>query len=184
MDMDALMLQYADMQKNADVRKNPSQKSHKKANAPTAEEKEAMRQGYSYEKQMEEDNKRRINPMEVWLSRYGTVDKDKIQDEADANERLHNINYLKQIRPEDRIDLHQMTRDEAWSALDNFVSSCVRRGLKKILIIHGKGEHSRGSDPVLGPMVKTFIEQDKRLGLSGHPDRNHGGTGATWVIIK
>jgi DNA-nicking Smr family endonuclease len=133
---------------------------------------------------MEADNRRRANPMEVWLNRYGTVDKDKIQDEADENERAHNINYLKQLRPEDRIDLHQMTRDEAWSALESFVTSCVRRGLRKVLIIHGKGEHSHGSDPVLGPMVKSFIEQDQRLGLSGHPDRNHGGNGATWVIIR
>ena len=83
-----------------------------------------------------------------------------------------------------RIDLHQMTRDEAWSALESFVTSCVRRGLRKVLIIHGKGEHSHGSDPVLGPMVKSFIEQDQRLGLSGHPDRNHGGNGATWVIVR
>ena len=33
-------------------------------------------------------------------------------------------------------------------------------------------------------MVKMFIEQDKRLGTSGHPDRNNGGNGATWVLIK
>ena len=178
------MLQYADMQKSAAARKNPSQKSHKRANAPTADEKEAARQGYSYEKQMEADNKRRVNPMELWLSRYGTVDKDKIQDEADADARAHDINYLKQLRPEDRIDLHQMTRDEAWDALESFVSSSVRKGYRKLLIIHGKGEHSHGSDPVLGPMVRTFIEQDKRLGISGHPDRNHGGTGATWVIVR
>lgn len=184
MDMDALMLRYADMQKSSGVRKNPSQKSHKRANAPTPEEKEAARQGYSYEMQMEADNRRRANPMEVWLNRYGTVDKDRIQDEADENERSHNINYLKQLRPEDRIDLHMMTRDEAWSALESFVAASVRKGFRKVLIIHGKGEHSHGSDPVLGPMVKSFIEQDKRLGLSGHPDRNHGGSGATWVIIR
>ncbi len=184
MDMDALMQQYLDMQRTSASKKNTNQKSHKKANAPTAEEKEAARQGYSYEQQMAADNKRRANPMEVWLNRYGTVDKDKIQDEADENAKLHNINYLKTLRPEDRIDLHKLTREEAWAALDVFVANCARKGLKKILIIHGKGEHSHGSDPVLGPMVKTYIEQDKRLGLSGHPDRNHGGNGATWVILK
>ena len=44
-----------------------------------------------------------------------------------------------------------------------------------------------GSDntmPVLGQEVRLFIEQDKRLGSSGHPDRNNGGTGATWVLLK
>ncbi len=184
MDMDALMQQYAQMESGA-KKKKPDQKSHKKANAPTKEEKEAARQGYKfYDYQMEEDRKKRANPMDIWLNRYGTIDKDKIQDEAEENIKLHDLSYLNELKPEARIDLHQMTRDEAWSALESFVNDCERRGLKKILIIHGKGQHSHGSDPVLGPMVKTFIEQDKRLGRSGHPDRNHGGNGATWVILK
>ena len=58
------------------------------------------------------------------------------------------------------------------------------RRLKKILIVHGKGIHSSGSDPVLGEMVRKFIESDKRLGTSGHPDASGGGKGATWVILK
>ncbi len=160
------------------------QKSHKKANAPTKEEKEAMKQGYSYEYQMELDNKRKANPMEVWLNRYGTVDKDKIADEVNENRKLHDINYLKQLKAQAVVDLHGLTRAEAWDRLQGFVTECARRKLKKIMIIHGKGQHSHGSDPVLGPMVKLFIEQDSRLGTSGHPDRNNGGSGATWVLLK
>ena len=137
---------------NSQVQKKPVQKgpqvSHKKANAPTAE------------------------------------DKDKIADDAAQSEKMHSLEYLKSLRPEAVLDLHQLTRDEAWERLSGFVTDCCRRNLHKILIIHGKGNHSHGSDPVLGPMVKTFIEQDRRLGTSGHPDRNNGGNGATWVIIK
>jgi DNA-nicking Smr family endonuclease len=33
-------------------------------------------------------------------------------------------------------------------------------------------------------MVREFIECDKRLGASGHPDARLGGSGATWVAIK
>ena len=166
------------------------QVSHKMANAPTPEEKLARKkaklaaEGRIYEAQMEEDAKKTINPMELWLRRYGVTDKDKAADEYAERTKMESREYLRTMRPEARIDLHGLTRDEAWSRLSAFVNDCIRRGLKKILIIHGKGNHSHGSDPVLGPMVKTFIEQNKNLGTSGHPDRAMGGTGATWVIIK
>lgn len=166
------------------------QVSHKMANAPTPEEKAARRQaklaaaGRIYEAQMEEDAKKTINPMELWLRRYGVTDKDKAADEYNERAKMESREYLRTMRPEARIDLHGLTRDEAWLKLTGFVNDCIRRGFKKILIIHGKGNHSNGSDPVLGPMVKTFIEQNKNLGSSGHPDRSMGGSGATWVIIK
>ena len=32
--------------------------------------------------------------------------------------------------------------------------------------------------------ARLFIEQDKRLGSSGHPDRREGGNGATWVLLR
>ena len=160
------------------------------ANAPTPEEKAARKraklaaEGRIYEAQMEEDAKKSINPMELWLRRYGVTDKDKAADEYNERAKMESREYLRTMRPEARIDLHGLTRDEAWLKLTGFVNDCIRRGLKKILIVHGKGNHSNGSDPVLGPMVKTFIEQNKNLGTSGHPDRSMGGTGATWVIIK
>jgi len=184
MDFGDILDKWESDQKKPKVQQKGIQKSHKKANAPTKEEKEAMRQGYSYEYQMEIDNQRKANPMEIWLNRYGTVDKDKVFDEAAESERLNNREYLRAMKPEARIDLHQLTRDEAWDRLNNFVGDCKRRGYRKILIVHGKGIHSNGSDPVLGQMVRLFIEQDSRLGTSGHPDKNNGGTGATWVIIK
>ena len=176
--------------KRAREKAKQPQVSHKMANAPTPEEKAARKrakliaEGRLYEAQMEEDAKKTINPMELWLRRYGVTDKDKAADEYNERTKMESREYLRTMRPEARIDLHGFTREEAWSRLTGFVNDCIRRGLKKILIIHGKGNHSNGSDPVLGPMVKTFIEQNKNLGTSGHPDRSMGGNGATWVIIK
>lgn len=188
MDFGDILNQWDKAQTKTAAPKKQDQRSHKKANAPTPEEKEAMRQGYSlqkqYELQMEEDARKCVNPMELWLSRYGVTDKDEISDQAKAQELLHNREYLKNLKPEAMIDLHGLTRDEAWGRLNIFVDDCKRRGFTKIQIVHGKGNHSNGSDPVLGPMVRLFIEQDKRLGQSGHPDRNNGGNGATWVLIK
>ena len=194
MDFGDILNQWGDMQKNekksAREKSKTPQVSHKMANAPTPEEKAAKkraklaREGRTYEAQMEEDAKKTVNPMEVWLRRYGVTDKDKAADEYAERTKMESREYLRTMRPEARIDLHGLTRDEAWTRLTSFVNDCIRRGLKKILIIHGKGNHSHGSDPVLGAMVKTFIEQNKNLGTSGHPDRTMGGTGATWVIIK
>ena len=138
----------------------------------------------AYDRQMKADSERKINPMELWLRRYGVIDKDAAADEYEYKSKIESREYLRTLKPEDIVDLHGLTREQAWQKLDSFVSACKIRGLRKILIIHGKGNHSHGTDPVLGEMVRSFIESDSRLGSSGHPDRNHGGTGATWVIIR
>ncbi|MBQ0052206.1 MAG: Smr/MutS family protein, partial [Treponema sp.] len=196
MDFGDILNQWDNVQKSekqkAKQKSSVPQVSHKMANAPTAEEKEARRrakleaqgllQDDIYEKQMQEDAKKSVNPMEAWLRRYGVTDKDKAADEYAQRTKMESREYLRTMRPEARIDLHGLTRDEAWARLTSFVGTCVSRGMKKILIVHGKGNHSHGSDPVLGPMVRTFIEQHPNLGSSGHPDHTQGGSGATWVI--
>lgn len=194
MDFGDILSQWSDIQNDggraARGRQRQPQVSRKMANAPTPEEKEARKcariavEGRTYEARMEEDAKKAVNPMEMWLRRYGVTDKDKAADEYAERTKMESREYLRVMRPEARIDLHGLNRDEAWTRLSSFVDDCVRRDLKKILIIHGKGNHSNGSDPVLGPMVRTFIERNSHLGTSGHPDRSMGGTGATWVIIK
>lgn len=173
MDFGDILKQWDSIQK--DEKKNGSSASHSKQNSSKK---------ITYEDKMQKEAQQAANPMDVWLRRYGVIDKDAAADEYNQRERQESREYLKEMRPEEFIDLHGMTREEAWQRLDSFVSECKRRGLRKILIIHGKGNHSAGSDPVLGEMVRTFIEEDKRLGTSGHPDKNHGGNGATWAIIK
>lgn len=174
MDFGDILEQWDQKQKKIPAKQN--QVSHKKANAPEKK--------LTYDDLMEQQGKIRINPMDMWLNRFGVVDKDKINESIQKQAQFHDIDYLKKMPPDATIDLHQLTKDEAWSRLNHFVTDCVSRGFRKILIIHGKGIHSNGSDPVLGPAVRLFIEQDKRMGTSGHPDRNHGGNGATWVLIK
>lgn len=135
-------------------------------------------------RQQKADNERKINPMVVWMNRYGVVDKDKMLDEAAERQKQESHSYLREMRHEAVVDLHGLTAEEAYVKLESFISVCYRDGLRKVLIIHGKGNHSKGSDPVLGKVVRSFIEGDKRLGMSGHPERKDGGSGATWVIIK
>lgn len=187
MDMNDILNQWDQIQADKVRKQKESGKntvSHKKANAPTKEEKEAAAEK-DFEAKIRAENSKEINPMEMWLRRYGTIDKDKLAEETEERNRETDRNYLMNLRPEARIDLHGLHQDEAYERLNNFIGDCKARGIRKVIIIHGKGNHTTGTDPVLGQLVKKFIEQDKRCGMSGHPKtRMEGGTGATWVILK
>lgn len=191
MDMNDILNQwdkYQGNQKRKQKESGKNQVSHKKANAPTPEEKAAAEErnfNKKLEKQIEEQNNRQINPMELWLRRYGTIDKDKMAEENEKRTNYSDRNYLLNMKCEAFLDLHGLHQDEAEERLNYFITDCKNRGLKKVMIIHGKGIHTTGTDPVLGELVRRFIEHDKRCGMSGHPkNKADGGTGATWVILK
>ncbi|MCK9169624.1 MAG: Smr/MutS family protein [Treponema sp.] len=182
MDFGDILDQWDSQQKNAAKKQKESGKtqiSHKKANAPTPAEKAA-----ASSRATDHDFDKRINPEEAWLRRYGTVDKDKIAEEAEESMRTNSQQYFKSLPVEARLDLHGLTQDEARSRLNSFISDCLKRGVRKVLLIHGKGLHTTGSDPVLGEVVRKFMETDKRCGMSGHPEKRMGGNGATWLVLK
>ena len=179
MDMGDILAQWDKVQRQDKEKAKAAQASHKKDNALTADEKELQKA------KSENPGKPVINPMEFWLNRYGTVDKDKIAEDTQELTRQQDRNYVLNMKPEAVLDLHGLHQDEAQASLDRFITDCKARGLRKVLIIHGKGIHSHGSDPVLGELVRRFIEQDKRCGASGHPKtKAEGGSGATWVLLK
>lgn len=191
MDMNDILNQWDRIQTEEKRRQKESGKnqvSHKKANAPTKEEKALAEEkdfNKRLQKQINEQNSAKINPMELWLRRYGTIDKDKISEETQERQKFQDRSYLVSMKCEAFLDLHGLHQDEAEVRLDTFITDCKRRGLKKVMIIHGKGIHTTGTDPVLGKLVRSFIERDKRCGASGHPkNKAEGGTGATWVILK
>lgn len=186
MDMNDILAQWDKIQAN-DAKKNKEQLkkqvSHKKANAPTALEKELLEEKKFFNNQG--SNNKNINPMETWLRRYGVVDKDKIAEEENQNKNYADRNYLLNMKPQARLDLHGLHQDEAYERINYFIGDCIKRGIKKVIIIHGKGIHTTGTDPVLGELVRKFIENDSRCGMSGHPkNKEDGGTGATWIILK
>ena len=187
MDMNDILNQWDKMQSDKIKKQKESGKnqvSHKKAIAPTPEEKAAAAER-DFEAKIRAENSKQINPMELWLRRYGTVDKDKIAEEAAEIAKESDRNYLINMQCEAHLDLHGLHQDEAEQRLNSFIAECKRRGLKKVMIIHGKGNHTKGTDPVLGKLVRSFIERDARCGMSGHAKTKYeGGSGATWVILK
>ena len=65
MDFGDILSQWEGEQRQKKQKKTGPQKSNKKANALTKEQRELLKQGYSLEQQMNEDNSRRANPIEV-----------------------------------------------------------------------------------------------------------------------
>lgn len=124
--------------------------------------------------------------LQQWEAANGekTFDKDAAAQTNETRKRMDTKSYVQKLAPQDAIDLHGMTQEAALKALDIFVANAKRKGLRKILIIHGKGLHSADSECVLKSAVTKFIEGDKRLGASGKADKCHGGSGATWVAVR
>ena len=85
--------------------------------------------------------------MDFWLRRYGVFDKDKDFERAENKRKYTSAAELKNLPVEAQIDLHGLTREEAWIRLGAFISECSSRRLKKVLIVHGKGNHSE-EEPV------------------------------------
>ncbi|MDR2798661.1 MAG: Smr/MutS family protein [Treponema sp.] len=132
--------------------------------------------------QKHQKNHQKPNPLTAWLQVHGAYDKDAILDTAKERpwERRHRLLHT---RADAVIDLHGLNRDDAWNALHLFFSNSKRQGFEKLLIVHGKGNHS-GSTSVLKHLVKTFIETCPFAGESGHANATSGGTGVTWVLLK
>ncbi len=130
---------------------------------------------------------KRANPMDIWLNRYGVEDKDSEPSSWSRADILRNQaeerRRLRKMKPEAVIDLHGLTRDDAEASLDAFFRECRLQGLRKILIVHGKGLHSEGQ-PVLLSMVRSYIERNPYAGESGVASNEEGGSGALWVILK
>lgn len=90
---------------------------------------------------------------------------------------------LRRLRPQAELDLHGLRAEEVEPALERFVSASRRQGLRKVLIIHGKGRHSQG-EPVLHRLVRRYLERSPHAGAFGEADRTLGGSGAVWVVLR
>lgn len=85
-----------------------------------------------------------------------------------------------------KIDLHNLTEDEAYKVLLNFLQKCHKKGYRYVLVITGKGR-SRGSYAVLKkslpgwlgtPYFQTLVSAFEQAAAQ------HGGEGAFYIRIK
>jgi len=119
--------------------------------------------------------------MESWLEKNEITDKDS--HERKTKPPGENRRRLINLKADAFIDIHGLSSDEAWYKLEDFFKNAKNNGYEKIRIIHGKGNHTQG-EAVLKQTVRLFIEQCDYAGESGFEKSIHGGSGATWVLIK
>jgi DNA-nicking Smr family endonuclease len=122
-----------------------------------------------------------VHPLSIWLETHGVYDKDAEDPELQSRPVVEKNRLPARRRPDAVIDLHGLTRDEAWNALEQFFENARRRGFVKVAVIHGKGNHSSG-EAVLKRVVREFIERCPFAGKNGLGPS--GGTGTTWVLLK
>lgn len=128
----------------------------------------------------------KVDPLTAWLRIHGVQDKDRDapdDDLSDSEKRQRERKRLINKSPDAVLDLHGLTRDEAWDRLGMFFNQAKSHGAEKVLIIHGKGNHSEG-EAILKRTTLQYIEQCPFAGQHGHPPAEGGGSGATWVILK
>ena len=87
-----------------------------------------------------------------------------------------------QYKVEAILDLHRKTVDEARDALNDFLVQCQQRGLRHVLIIHGKGRFS--DQPILKNKLNHWLRQTGYVLAFCSAVVKHGGRGAVSVLLK
>jgi DNA-nicking Smr family endonuclease len=85
---------------------------------------------------------------------------------------------------QDEIDLHGLTTPEAHALLATFLAGSLRRGLRCVRVIHGKGLRSKNREPVLKNKVARWLMQRNEVLAYCQARRTEGGSGAVVVLLK
>ena len=92
-----------------------------------------------------------------------------------------------QVPVQDHIDLHGLTKKEAEIEVRRFLVESHKRGLRCVLIVHGRGLNSPDSFPVLKERLPVWLNRGpaRRIVLAFATARPYdGGTGAIYVLLR
>ena len=114
------------------------------------------------------------------------VPDEEIQPEQTSNKKSRSSTRDSLKRPDDEIDLHGKTRDEAIKIVQKFVIDCYQKNFRSALIITGKGHHSAEKGPVLKREVKLWLERNGDSYITDFQEAppRFGGSGAIWLNFK
>jgi DNA-nicking Smr family endonuclease len=85
------------------------------------------------------------------------------------------------------VDLHGMTRDEAKRAVEAFLRASRNAGKRCVVVVHGRGLHSKDQLPVLKEALRTWLSTARfarhvlAFATARPPD---GGAGAVYVLLR
>jgi DNA-nicking Smr family endonuclease len=93
------------------------------------------------------------------------------------------------VEPDRVLDLHGMTLDPAWHAIDRGLEQAIARGDRILLLV--TGHHRPGEPPVRRGAIRAAVHD--WLAVSRHADRiaavrgahpRHGGGGSLYLILR
>jgi DNA-nicking Smr family endonuclease len=85
------------------------------------------------------------------------------------------------------VDLHGLTREEAKEAVDRFLRASRQAGKRCVLVVHGRGLHSKDQLPVLKDALRSWLGSARfgRHVLAFATARPvDGGAGALYVLLR
>ncbi len=85
---------------------------------------------------------------------------------------------------QEHLDLHGATRAEARLLLAEFLGESLRRGLRCVRVVHGKGLGSPGREPVLKGLVKHWLMHRQDVLAYCQARAAEGGSGALVVLLQ
>ena len=85
---------------------------------------------------------------------------------------------------QDETDLHGLNREEARALLANFLARSLKRGVRCVRIIHGKGLGSPGKQAVLRQLVRGWLMQRNEILAYCQAKPQDGGEGAVIVLLS
>ena len=91
------------------------------------------------------------------------------------------------IPVQDHMDLHGLNKKEAEIEVRKFLINSHRRGLRCVLIVHGRGLNSPDSFPVLKERLPVWLNRGpaRKIVLAFATARPYdGGTGAIYVLLR
>lgn len=125
--------------------------------------------------------------LDFWESRSPADGEDVLKEKGDLapqGSRRAGIAQLRRLPPQETLDLHGLTAEEAVARTKGFLCASRAAALDKVAIITGKGLHSQGGDPVVRTAVLRCLQNNTMVSEVQKPSERWGGGGAVWVILK
>lgn len=87
-------------------------------------------------------------------------------------------------RVEQELDLHGLNREHARLAVTRFLAACQHRNRRCVRIIHGKGNGSPNSGPILKTQLGGWLRKRRDVLAYCSARPVDGGTGAIYVLLR
>lgn len=111
----------------------------------------------------------------------------KIYEEDFFDEEIRELpRKKKDLVPQDILDLHNLSKEESLKELKDFITKANRKGLNIVMVITGKGFHSKKGVPIIRKVVARWLQKDggKFVKEFYYAPVKYGGHGAFYIILK